>query len=466
MLAENYDVVIIGAGPAGMSAASILAEHSVKTLLIDENGRLGGQLWRKSTGPAGKTQLFSPSNCKINLLVTPGYRNGNLCIQTPASVLAIFPEKQILISTKDEGVKEITAKYIIFATGAREKVRPFKGWTLPEVMTVGAVQILLKNYNVLAASKMLINGTGPLIYLLSGNVLSRNGKISALLDRSSFMTTLGVMRVMRGQLSKLGQGLSSFSYMLKGNVFPKYHTQIISAENKGGLIEVTTQKISLDGTMTGDFNQRYKTKLIAVTNGFVGNIELAQIAGCLLDYSLDKGGWFITVDSSMETSVNGMFAAGEITGIAGGSKAMVEGELAALSILYQSGKINGNDFDYKRGLLSVKRKRYQRFGAYLNHQWAIPRKEWDTIDDDTIICRCEDITLGKLRRWIKNGFTSPNVLKKATRCGMGNCQGRTCGPLIYDIIAAYAPTTKAEPFSVRAPVKPVPLGDLAQMRSE
>jgi len=466
MPVENYEVVIIGGGPSGMSAASILAEHSVKTLLIDENGRLGGQLWRGSEESSGIFRIMNTSNNRIDLSATTGYRNGSLRIQSTACVLGIFPDKSLLLSTKADGIKEIKAQNIIFATGAREKVRPFKGWTLPEVMTVGGVQLLLKNHRVLAASEMLVNGAGPLIYLLSGDVLSHGGKISALLDRSSFMGVLGVTRMMRGQLSKFGQGLSSLSYMLKGKILPKYRTQIVKAESKSGFVEATTRKVSPDGTIINDNSQRYKTQIIAVTNGFVGNVELAQIAGCKLDYSLDKGGWFVTVDSSMQTSVNGIFAAGEITGVAGGSKAMVEGQLAALSILYQSERISISELENKRKPLQVNRTRYQRFGAYLNRQWAIPNKEWDSIDDDTMICRCEDITLGKLRSWIKAGFTSTSVLKNATRCAMGNCQGRTCGPLIYDILAAYTPAENTVPFSTRIPIKPVPLGDLAQMQAK
>ncbi len=467
MSADAYDVVIIGGGPSGMSAAALLAEHSVNTLLIDEKGRLGGQLWRGITEPATPSGFINSPNDRINLSVTEGYRNGSLRIETPACVLGIFPDKSILLSTEKDGIKEIKAQNILFATGAREKVRPFEGWTLPEVMTVGGVQILLKDYNVLAASEMLVSGAGPLLYLLCGDALSRGGKISALLDRSSFMSVLGVTRMMRGQLSKFGQGLSSLSHMLKAKVLPRYRTQITRAVSKNGYIEATSRKILPDGTFINSSSQHYKTQMIAVTNGFVGNIELPQIAGCHLDYSLDKGGWCVTVDSSMETSVSGMFAAGEITGVAGGHKAIVEGQLAALSILHQTERIAADDFENKRRPLLVNRTRYQRFGAYLNRQWAIPRKEWDTIDDDTIICRCEDITLGKVRSWIKSGFSSPSVLKRATRCGMGNCQGRTCGPLIYDILAAYAPTANTEElFSVRVPVKPVSLGALAQMHSQ
>ncbi len=463
MLAENYDVVIIGGGPAGMSAASILAVHSVKTLLIDENGYLGGQLWRSSLASAGSTGFSDSSKNGVNLPATAGYRDGSLHILTPACILGVFPENSILLSSKEDGIKEIKAGNIIFATGAREKVRPFKGWTLPGVMTVGAAQILLKNYQVLAASEMLINGAGPLIYLLAGDVLSRNGKITALLDRSSFTGILGAARVMNGQLSKLGQGLSSLGNLLKSRVLPKYNRQIIKAESKGDLIEATTVEISPDGTIVDGSSQRYKTRLIAVTNGFVGNIELPQVAGCEVEYAADKGGWFVTVDASMETSVSTIFAAGEITGIAGGDKAVIEGQLAALSILHQSERLSETDFEKRQKILLAKRKQHQRFGTYLNRQWAIPPGEWNTIDDDTIICRCEDITIGILRGWINAGFTSTNVLKRATRCSMGNCQGRTCGPLIYDILAACSPattTTCIAPFSVRIPIKPIPLGDL------
>ncbi len=461
MLAEKYDVVIIGAGPAGMSAASILADYSVKTLLVDENEHSGGQLWRGLTEQPDSSPRFSNSlNNKVNLLATTGCRDGSLHIHAAASVLGIFPENYILLSSKEEGIKEIKAGNIIFATGAREKVRPFEGWTLPGVMTVGAVQILLKHYHVLAASEMLINGAGPLMYVLAGNVLSQNGRISTLLDRSSFSSLLGTTRVMGGQFGKLGQGFSAFGHLVKNRILPRYNRQIIRAESKSGLLEATTAEILSDGTIVDGSSKRYKTKLIAMTNGFVGNTELPQLAGCELDYSSDKGGWFVTVDSSMETSVSSVYAAGEITGIGGGDKAVVEGQLAALSVLHQSERLSETDFDRKQKSLLLRRKQYERFGTYLNRQWRIPAKEWKTIADDTIICRCEDITIGKLRSWIKAGFTTSNVLKRATRCSMGNCQGRTCGPLIYDILAACVPAGETKPFSVRMPIKPVPLGDL------
>ncbi len=184
MVAEAYDVVIIGAGPSGIGAAAVLAEYSLKVLLIDENNQIGGQIWRHPVyKPAGRFKGPQPPGLQMDLSAATGANKNNLHIITPACVLGVFPEKHLLLSTPAGSVKEIKARRIIFATGAREKVRPFKGWTLPGVMTLGAAQILLKYYGVLASSKILIAGAGPLVYLLSSQIIGAGGKVTTVLDR-------------------------------------------------------------------------------------------------------------------------------------------------------------------------------------------------------------------------------------------------------------------------------------------
>jgi NADPH-dependent 2,4-dienoyl-CoA reductase/sulfur reductase-like enzyme len=465
MIPEAYDVVIIGAGPSGIGAAAVLAEYSLKVLLIDENNQIGGQIWRK---PAYKPLTgFSgpqPPALQMNLIAAAGTDKNNLDIITPACVLGVFPEKHILLSTSENRVKEISARRIIFATGAREKVRPFKGWTFPGVMTLGAAQILLKYYGVLASSEVLIAGAGPLVYLLSSQILGAGGKVTTVLDRSSAAAMLNAMWVIAGQLPQIGQGLLALGRLIKARVSIKHRMQIVEVKSRNTLQEVIAVKIARDGTLLPGSQKHYETQMLACGNGFIPNIELPQLVGCDLTYAADKGGWIVNVDTSMETSVRGIFAAGEITGIAGGDKALIEGQLAALSILKQFGKLSAKKYRVRQTALLAKRKRCERFGAFLNRQWAIHPREWAEIDDTTIICRCEDITMGAIRSWIQEGFTSAPDLKKATRCGMGNCQGRTCAPLIYDILAAYDAAGKQgpHPLSVRTPVKPIPLGDLAR----
>ncbi|MDM8553961.1 FAD-dependent oxidoreductase [Desulfococcaceae bacterium HSG7] len=458
---EAYDVVIIGAGPSGIGAATVLAEYSLKILLIDENNQIGGQIWRKPAyQPVSRfrdSQLPWP---QMELSV-----GNNLHITTPSCVLGVFPDKHLLLSTSDQGVREIKTRRIIFATGAREKVLPFKGWTLPGVMTLGAAQILLKQYGVLASSEILIAGAGPLAYLLSSQIIGAGGKVTTVLDRSSPVTMLNAVWVMAGQLPKIGEGLLALGRLIKKKVSVKHRMQVVEVKGKDRLQEVIAVRIAPDGTTVDGSQQRYETQMLACGNGFVPNIELPQLAGCDLTYAVDKGGWIVKVDRSMETSVSGVFAAGEITGIAGGDKSLIEGRLAALSILNQFGKLNSKKYRIRQAALLNKRKHCQRFGAFLNRQWAIHPHEWAGIDDATIICRCEDITMGTIRGWIKKGIKSAPDLKRATRCGMGICQGRTCAPLIYEILAACSVAGKQEPhpLSVRTPVKPIPLGDLARL---
>ena len=273
---------------------------------------------------------------------------------------------------------------------------------------------------------------------------------------------------MAGRLSKIGQGLLALGRLIRKRVSIKHRMQVVEVKGNGKLQEVIAVKIAPDGTIVQGSQKRYETQMLACGNGFIPNIELPQLAGCDLTYVADKGGWIVKVDKSMETSVSGVFAAGEITGIAGGDKALIEGQLAALSILKQLGKLSSKKHSIQKTALLTKRKHLQRFGAFLNRQWAINLREWTRIDDATIICRCEDVTMGTIRSWIQEGFTSASDLKKATRCGMGNCQGRTCAPLIYDILAAHSVAGKQGPYplSVRTPVKPIPLGDLARWCSE
>jgi NADPH-dependent 2,4-dienoyl-CoA reductase/sulfur reductase-like enzyme/bacterioferritin-associated ferredoxin len=468
MVPEAYDVVIIGAGPSGIGAAVVLAEYSLKVLLVDENNQIGGQIWRKPVyKPVSRFSGPQPPGLQMDLSAATGTNKNNPHIITPACVLGVFPEKHLLLSTSEESVKEIRARRIIFATGAREKVRPFKGWTLSGVMTLGAAQILLKYYGVLASSKILIAGAGPLVYLLSSQIIGAGGKVTTVLDRSSSATMLNAMWVMAGQLPNIGQGLLALGRLIKKRVSIRHRMQVVEVKDKDKLQEVIAVKIAPDGTTVQGSQKCYETQMLACGNGFIPNIELPQLAGCDLTYAADKGGWIVKVDRSMETSVSGVFAAGEITGIAGGDKALIEGQLAALSILNQFGELNSKKHRIQQTALLTKRKRCQRFGAFLNRQWAIHPREWAGIDDATIICRCEDITMGTIRSWIQESFTSAPDLKKATRCGMGNCQGRTCAPLIYDILAAYSVAGRQgpHPLSVRTPVKPIPLGDLARLCS-
>jgi NAD(P)H-nitrite reductase large subunit len=198
---------------------------------------------------------------------------------------------------------------------------------------------------------------------------------------------------------------------------------------------------------------------LGVGYGFVANIEAAQLAGCELEYSRDKGGWIVKVNDQLETSVAGILAAGEITGIGGAQKSINEGQLAAYTILEKLGKEKSSHLSHSLKKLQKERKHHLSFVKCFNSLYQIDPATILDLPEETIICRCESVTLKDLKKALKMGCHNPNALKVATRCAMGKCQGRTCTPIIYDLLQAMCQkdAEKIGLFTARPPLKPISL---------
>ena len=177
----------------------------------------------------------------------------------------------------------------------------------------------------------------------------------------------------------------------------------------------------------------------------------------------ERGGWVVNTAANLETSLPGIFAAGEITGIAGALKSICEGEITALAILQEQGQIVGSEYEKLLKKLLRERLHHLQFGKYFNLLYRIPDAAYLAIADDTLVCRCEDVTMGDIKKAVANGYDTPATLKIALRSAMGDCQGRICGPVIYDILAALTgrPPASMTPLVVRPPVKPVSIKSLA-----
>ncbi|MBU8910181.1 MAG: NAD(P)/FAD-dependent oxidoreductase, partial [Desulfobacterales bacterium] len=217
-------------------------------------------------------------------------------------------------------------------------------------------------------------------------------------------------------------------------------------------------KITPEGEVIPGTKAEFPAGALTIGYGFVPNIELPLQAGCDLEYHESKGGWVVRVDETLESSFRSVYAVGEITGIAGAKKSFIQGKLAALSILKKMGKITAGNrgFEEVQTLISLDHQQ-AAYASFLNHLCRVPQSAYAAIPDETMICRCEEITMGTIKKNIQKGFDTIGSLKKATRCGMGRCQGRICGPVIFDIIIAL---TKKSPGEIgcslsRAPVKNV-----------
>jgi NADPH-dependent 2,4-dienoyl-CoA reductase/sulfur reductase-like enzyme len=459
---KTYDIVIVGGGFCGILAANILAEHDLNVLIVDENIHLGGQYLRSHPAQFGAIDTFSRLK-RFGTQSIKALDEKRIHIMTSTEVLGITNKRELLICEAGRRLYTVRPEVVLLATGAREKFVPFKGWTLPGVISTGAVQILLKGSGVLPSEDILIGGAGIFPYAVAAEVLTKNGRVRAVLDQNRLSEKIAFTAGLLLERSKIGDGLRTMTKLALSRTPVKFSVKIIEACGQKGLEEVLTVKIDTYGRVLPGSETVYPCECLAIGYGFAANIELAQLAGCKLEYKAQQGGWTVGVTQDLETAVAGIFAAGEITGIAGAAKSITEGKLAALAILKKLGKISNDTYFARSQKLKNARKKHLRFGAYFNAQHKIPDEINRSIADETIICRCEDITMGEIKTAVLNGCATPDAVKKAVRTGMGICQGRTCGPIIYEIIAALkgTPVDQIAPLSARTPLKAVSMKALA-----
>lgn len=476
----GYHVVIVGSGVAGIAAADTLAGHGLDILVIDENPYPGGQMLRETCRFSHGFWKFDPALMRSkgfalarkitrNLKQT-GLPKGVDCVHK-AQVLGVFKDPGLMThrllvhvpqSPSPDGwdhgrVLEIKAEYLVFATGARERWLPFKGWTLPGVMSLGGAQILMKSSGILPARHTLIAGTSPLQTALAADILKNKGFVTALLDENRLTRKIRLLPLLRNQWPRAGEGAVQMLGLILGKVWCRQGVRVVEARGKEGLESVVTAELDRTGKTLAGTQKIYPARALAIGYGFSANIELPVQAGCGIEYHKDRGGWVVRADENLETSVSSVYAAGEITGIAGAGKSFIEGKLAALSILEKL-RITHKSPETARDLI-FRRTQQMGYSKFLNRLCEVPSSAFEAIPDETLICRCEEISMGELKKRIRQGFQTAGSLKKATRCGMGRCQGRICRPVMFDILLALTgrnPEQTGKSLS-RAPVKNVPM---------
>lgn len=467
---RKYNVVIVGSGFSGIVAAGILAEQGLDVLLLDENLHVGGQLLRKVPPHLGEyASNYRPDYVKrIGFRFVENVKNKKITIMNRTTLLGVYPDKRILLEIDGKDTQSVSGEVILFATGARERYLPFKGWTLPGVYSAGMVQVLMKSSGILPAKRIMVGGSGLFLYSVAYEILKNKGKVPALLEQSGMMDKIKMVPALLHHPSKLTEGARYMSKIMLSGVPVKFRRKIVEARGNGAVEEVVTGKCDASGKLITGTEKIYKTDAVAVGYGFVPNIEGPQMAGCDIEYSQSKGGWIVRVDDALETSVENILAAGEITGVGGALKSIDEGEIAALTILKKLDKIQETEYNQRWGKLSRKRKHHMDFVYYFNHLYRVPAGALEDIPGDTVICRCEDVTMEQLRQGVSQGFTTPKGLKNSVRAGMGNCQGRTCGPVIYDTLLSLTDHSPGSigPFTVRPPLKPVSIDALAGLREK
>jgi NADPH-dependent 2,4-dienoyl-CoA reductase/sulfur reductase-like enzyme len=385
---------------------------------VDDNPSLGGQIWRSSTDktPVTEAAEWYVRLQKAGVIVLSGTRVFDL------------PAPGVLLAESNDDALELPYRKLILATGARERFLPFPGWTLPNVMGAGGLQAMVKSGLPIRGKRVVVTGTGPLLLAVASYMKDHGADVPIICEQASYSSLARFAIALWNQPGKISQSLQ-LKRALAGVTFAP-GCWVTAAQGSTALESVTIPRAGKQQTIHCDY--------LACGFHLVPNIELAQLLGCQI-----RNG-FVQVDDLQQTSIANVFCAGEPTGIGGIELSLTEGQIAGLA--------SANRVNEARKLFSARNKA-QQFARSLDQAFRLRPELKKLAAPETLVCRCEDVPYSRF-----HSHTSWRSAKLHTRCGMGPCQGRICGPATQFLF-------DWTPDSVRPPVFPVRLESMCETRS-
>lgn len=439
-------IVIVGAGPAGISAARTLLDHGITPCLVDESLRGGGQIYRRQ-----------PANFQRSAKQLYGFEAGKAeAVHRTLDELAPLVDyrPQTLVWNAEDGRLDMLSNghamsveyaQLIVATGATDRILPVQGWTLPGVYSLGAAQIALKYQGCAIGERVALCGSGPLLYLVAYQYAKAGAKVVAVLDSAPFSAQCRALPALLGQPLTLLKGLY-YRAWLTAHGIPVHQgvslTQI-DGEQRVSSIRWGNQKLDCDA--------------VAFAHALRSETQLADLLGCEFEWNALNRAWLPQRDSAGRSSVNGVYLAGDGAGIMGADAAQMAGERAALALLEDAGIA----VDPRRAaVLEQQLAGIQRFRHGLETAFPFPAQWAAQAPDNLILCRCEEISVGDVRAVVDEGHWEINRVKAHCRVGMGRCQGRMCGLAAAEIVAERSGRGIENVGRLRgqAPIKPLPFG--------
>ncbi len=452
------DIIIIGAGPAGLSAAVTASGYGLDVLVLDEQPSPGGQLYRNIERAEQDTLKTLGSDYSSGLALVEKFRKSGAEYIGNAIVWRLDPDCNICFSTDGQST-EISGKHIIIAIGATERPVPFASWTLPGVMGAGAVDANFKSSGIIPDGPVVLAGSGPLLLSVVGHMAHLGVEISAVLDTTPRGNILSALPLLPGALRRtdcLLKGVGMLLNLKRSGI--NYFKGITDYKADGkDCLETVSFK-------TKNGSQRIDAELLLVHEGIVPRCDFTQQIGLKHLWDPVQRYWYPETNESGATAMNDIYVAGDSAFVHGGIPAELKGSLAALDI---AGKLNALSLPEKTDYMVKITKRLSSELAPRPFVDALykPRMGLYNISDDTLVCRCEEITAGDIRQAILEGSREPNEIKTITRCGMGHCQGRMCGTALAEIIAENLKLDPADlrPLNIRPPVRNISLSELSRV---
>lgn len=448
---EPSRVVVVGAGPAGLRAAEVLAEAGLRPMLIDEARRPGGQIYRQPPSGAERPAeaLYGFEAGKATALHGLLARLGDRVEHRPETLVWSALENRLDLLGAN-GFETVEFDRLVLATGAMDRILPFPGWTTPGVFTLGAAQIALKAQGVAIGRRVALVGAGPLLPLVVHQYLKAGAEVVAALDVTPFAAKVRHGFGLLAEPATLLKGLWYTARNVLAGVPVRSGVAALRVEG-GERVE------ALVWTDAGGREHRVACDAVGASFGLRSEAQLADLAGCGFVFEPLTRQWIPERSPAGRSSRPDIYLAGDGAGIGGADVAELQGERAALALVEDLGRpVDAARIAAIEGRLA----RHRRFRVALEQAYPFPDHIAAAIGDDEIVCRCEGITAGALRKTATERDTREmNRLKAFTRCGMGRCQGRVCGQAAAEVLsrAHGVPVESVGRLRGNPPIKPIPI---------
>ncbi len=452
-----FDLIVIGAGPAGLAGAREAADKGLTVLVLDEQPRAGGQIYRDVERAAPLRGDLLGRDYTEGLPLARGLDHAKIT-HVPAATVWQIEAGTSVFYTADGVAHEAQGKRLLLATGALERPMPIPGWTLPGVMGAGAAQILLKQSGVVP-ERAVLAGAGPLLYLVAAQLVRAGAPPVALVETQTRGDFLRAMRHLPG-------ALAGWRYLLKG-------AGLLSELRRAGIPRyIGATRLRIEGGAqaealcfrAGGTDRRMEARTVLLHHGVVPHVQAARSIDIPHRWHAGQNCFVPETGAGGRTAVDTVYIAGDGGGIGGAKAAALSGRLAALHIAADLGMLPEPDRD--RGTKPLQAGLTAELAArpFLDAAYP-PFREALAPGDATVICRCEEVTAGDIRRYAGMGCLGPNQTKAFGRPGMGPCQGRYCGLSVTALLsAAHGASPDATGYyRIRPPIKPVTLGELASL---
>lgn len=456
---RETELVIIGAGPAGIGAAVSAASHGVDVALVDSNAAAGGQVYRalppefrvRDAGALGPDHTLGET-LRSELAASRVHTFFGHRVWSIASGFRVD-------AAHEAGTQAWQAKTLIAATGTTERIVPVPGWTLPGVIGLAAATILLKAQQMLPGKNVVVAGCGPLVGAVAAGIIKGGGRVAAAVDLASPLDWLKALPALASRPDLLCRGFGWLRLIRRSGVPTLFRHGIAEIQGTAAVDRIIVKPVDGDWRLKTDAPGRaIKADAVTIGHGLVPRTEVTRLLRARHTFEPARGGWVPVRDENFQTSVPGLFVAGDGAGVSGAAAAVLQGRIAGLAAAHGLGKLDRSAFERAAAPFRRALAKAERFGHAMSQVMAVRPGIVASIPADTVVCRCEDVTRAEIEDAVARGADDVNQLKAWTRCGMGPCQGRMCGEAAADIVAArVGGRERAGVWTARVPITPMPM---------